>query len=225
MTSTSASLQACAIASQPLISASVSCGMTKVSALMLGVLLPLQRGNFLVVLASMMETMRPMFDGFRRGDLLLQPSFVDLSVLFPHLILTAVVSEGGLVHHGDALFHRAHGLAHAAAAAGLHVGIIQMLGGDIEAGIGTLQPAQGALDAFIEIDHRPHRARRVLLKVRIALWLITAFLTSEAFAHRDAFHHDGFLHLPVLGLFIVFNRRRIPFMWEHAAGDGALEGL
>src|ERR671914_2305113 len=97
MTSTSASLQACAIASQPLISASVSCGMTNVSALMLGVLLLLQRGNFLIILASMMEAMATMFDRFRRCDLLLQPPLVTRRVLFPHLVLTGVVSKGGFV--------------------------------------------------------------------------------------------------------------------------------
>src|SRR5512132_911563 len=103
MTSTSASLQACAIASQPLISASVSCGITNVSALMLGVLLLLQRCDFVGVLAAMMEAMSTMFSRFRRSDLLLQPSLVDLGILFPHLILTGVVGEGGFVDHGDAI--------------------------------------------------------------------------------------------------------------------------
>src|SRR5919108_6113849 len=112
MTSTSASLQACAIASQPLISASVSCGMTNVSALMLGVLLLLQRCDFVGVLAPMMEAMSTMLGRVRRGDLLLHPALVDLRVLFPHLVLTGVVGEGGFVDHGDAMFHRAHGLAH-----------------------------------------------------------------------------------------------------------------
>jgi hypothetical protein len=38
---------------------------------MLGALLLLQRCDFLVVLASVMEAMGTMFDRFRRGDLLL----------------------------------------------------------------------------------------------------------------------------------------------------------
>src|SRR5262245_12631424 len=176
MTSTSASLQACAIASQPLISASVSCGITNVSALMLGVLLLLQRCDFVGILAAVMEAMPTMFDRFGCSNLLLQPPLVCRCVLFPHLILTAVVGKGGFGDHGDTIGHRAHGLAHATAAAGLHVGIIQMFRRDIEAGVRALQPAQGTLHTLVEIDDWPHRPRRVLLKERIALWLIPAFL-------------------------------------------------
>src|SRR6266511_3483993 len=149
MTSTSANLHACAIASQPLISASVSCGTTNVSALILCLLLPLQRRDLLVVLASMVEAMGAMFALFSRGDLLLQPAAVGLGILLPHLVLTGVVGKRRFVDHGDAVLHRADGLTHATPAAGLHVGIIQMFRGYIEAGIGALQPTQGALDAGV----------------------------------------------------------------------------
>src|SRR5919108_2029610 len=162
MTSTSANLHACAIASQPLISASVSCGTTNVSALILHLLLPLQRRDLLVVLASMVEAMAAMCALLPRSDLLLQPPSIGLCILLPHLVLTGVVGERRLIDHGDAVLHRADGFAHATPAARLHIGIIQVLSGHIEAGIGALEPTQGAFDAGVEIDHRPHRPRRVL---------------------------------------------------------------
>src|SRR5262249_22826175 len=198
MTSTSANLHACAIASQPLISASVSCGTTNVSALILRLLLPLQRRDLLVVLTPMVEAMGAMFAPLSRSDLLLQPPSIDLCILLPHLVLTGVIGERCLIDHGDAVLHWADGLAHATPTARLPVGIIQVLRGHIEAGIRALKPTQGALDACIEIDHRPHRPRRVLLEVGVTLGLEAAFLAVKALTDRDGFHHDTFLHLPVL---------------------------
>src|SRR5262245_20835714 len=62
------------------------------------------------------------------ADLLAQPGLILLLVLAPHLPLTRVVLEHRLVHHRDAVLDRAHRLAHAAAAARLHVGVVGVVG-------------------------------------------------------------------------------------------------
>jgi hypothetical protein len=100
-----------------------------------------------------------------------------------------------------------------------------MFGCDVETGIGALQPAQGTLDAFIEIDHRPHRPRGVFLEVLIAFRLIAAFLASEPLAYSDPLDHDGVLHFPILRLLKILDWRRIPLIWSYAAGYRSIKGL
>src|SRR6185503_19330884 len=90
-------------------------------------------------------------------------------VFAPYLPLAVVVGEDRLVDHGDAVFHRAHRLAHTAAAARLHVGVEGGVGHHVEAGVGARDPAEVALHAGIEVDDRAHGAGRVLLEVRVAL--------------------------------------------------------
>src|ERR671922_1247962 len=151
------------MASHPLIRASVSCGTTNVSALILRLLLPPRGCDLLLVLPPIAEAMRALLLRLFLGDLLLQPGAIALGVLHPHLVLTGIVGERRLVDHRDTLLDGAYGLAHTAAAAGRHIGVVQVLRGDVEAGVGALQPTQSALHAFVEIDHRTHRAGRVLL--------------------------------------------------------------
>src|SRR4029453_17372432 len=90
------------------------------------------------------------------ADLLGEPDLVGILVLAPHLPLALVVVEGGLVHHRDAVLHGAHGLAHPASAARLHVRVVQALRRHVEAAVRALNPAERALDAGVEVHHRPH---------------------------------------------------------------------
>src|SRR5438270_504377 len=97
------------------------------------------------------------------GDLLLHPLLVPVVVLPPGVPLPRVVRERRLVDHGDALGLGADRLAHPAAAAGLHVRVVQAVGRHVEDGVRTGQPAQRALDALVEVHHGPHGAGRPLL--------------------------------------------------------------
>src|SRR5262249_61174858 len=81
------------------------------------------------------------------ADLLGHPGLVLLLVLAPHLPLTRVVLEHRLVDHRDAVLDRADRLAHAAAAARLHVGVVRAVGHHVEARVGALDPAERALHA------------------------------------------------------------------------------
>src|SRR3954470_24916926 len=112
-------------------------------------------GNFLFVMAAMLEPVgafRPVLDPRGEGGL------VGGRVLAPRLPLARVVLEPGLVDHGHAALLGAHRLAYPAAAAGLQVGVVEAVRRHVEAAVRTLQPAERALDALLEIDHRPHRA-------------------------------------------------------------------
>ena len=90
-----------------------------------------------------------------------------VSLSFRHLPLAGVVVEGGLVHHRDAVLHWADRLADAAAAAGFHVGVVEALWGDVEAGVRALEPAESALHARVEVDDRPHGAGENFLKTAL----------------------------------------------------------
>ena len=107
--------------------------------------------ELLLVLAAEAEAVRAR----RRllvADLVDQPRLVHGLVLAPHLPLARVVGEDRLVDHGDAVLHRAHRLAHAAAAARLHVGVEGGVGHHVEAGVGARDPAEVALHAGVEVD-------------------------------------------------------------------------
>src|SRR5438105_728958 len=56
-----------------------------------------------------------------------------------------------------------------AVSSGLRVGVIQTFRRHVEARIRAMQPAQRALDAGIEINHRAHGARGELFECRIAI--------------------------------------------------------
>src|SRR5262247_4263448 len=153
--------------------------------------------ELLLVLAAEAEPVRA--DGrLLVADLLGHPGLVLLLVLAPHLPLARVVLEHRLVDHRDALLDRANRLADAAAAARLHVGVVGAVGHDIEAGIGALDPAEGALHARVEVDDGAHRPRRELLEVWVALRDVplARFL---GLAHRDRRDRDALAHLPPLG--------------------------
>src|SRR4029453_5361950 len=136
--------------------------------------------------------------GLLVADLLCHPGRVLVLVLAPHLPLARVVVEHRLVDHGDALLDRADRLAHAAAAARLHVGVVGAVGHDIEAGVGALDPAESALHARVEVDDRAHRPCGELLEVWVALRDVplARFL---GLAHRDRRNRDALAHLPPLG--------------------------
>src|SRR5437868_4577847 len=132
MTSTSASWQATAIASLPVISAVFSrpffsstagANVAMTSLLLLSFLGDLQHlaDLFLVLplVAEAMRAFRPLF------DLLVQPGQVTGGVFAPHLPLAAVVLEFGFGDHGHALVDWAHRFADAAAATGFHVGVVE----------------------------------------------------------------------------------------------------
>src|ERR1700732_565293 len=72
-------------------------------------------------------------------DLTLQPGLVTGLVFPPRFPLAVVIGEGDFVDHRHAVLDRANRLAHSAAAAGFHVGVIESFGSDVEAGIRALQ--------------------------------------------------------------------------------------
>src|SRR5437016_4519804 len=167
-------------------------------------------GKFLLVLAAEAEAVRP----FRAIlDPLGEVRFVGGLVGAPRLPLTGVVGELRLVHHGDAGRDRADGLADAAAAASLEVCVIEPLGGDVEDAVRTLQPAERALDALVEVDHRPHGARRPLLERWVAPRTPAALLAGDGILHLaaegdsgdgDSLAHLGpFWHLELVGFLRV----------------------
>src|SRR5439155_6044831 len=153
--------------------------------------------KLLLVLAAEAEAVRA-HRGVLVADLLRHPGLVPLLVVPPHLPLARVVVEHRLVDHRDALFHRADRLAHAAAAARLHVGVVGAIGHDVEAGVGALDPAERALHARVEVDDGPHRPRRELLEVRVALRDVS-LARLLGLAHGDRGDCHAFPHLPPLG--------------------------
>src|SRR5215831_19070754 len=127
-------------------------------------------------------------------DLVAEPGLVSRLVLGPHLPLPRVVVEGVLAHHGDAVLGGAHRLAHPAAAARLHAGVVEAVGGHVEAGVRALDPAERALHALVEVDDGPHGARRVLLEVRIALRHVP-LAAFHGLAHGNGGDGDALAHL------------------------------
>src|SRR5713101_6479876 len=83
--------------------------------------------DLLIVLPAEAEAVRAR-DVLLRVDLVGHPGLVRALVLAPHLPLAGVVLEGRLADHGDAVLGGTDGLADPAAAAGLHVGVIETLG-------------------------------------------------------------------------------------------------
>src|SRR6185312_182556 len=136
-------------------------------------------------------------------DLVLQPNRIACFVFSPVLPLAAVIFEFGFVHHGDAFLHRANGFAHPAAAAGFHVGVVEVLRRHIEDRIRAAQPAQRAFDASIEIDYRPHGAGGELLEGGIAVRTpATSRMADRVLnppAGLDAWNGDAFTHLVPFG--------------------------
>src|SRR5216684_8321142 len=145
-------------------------------------------GNFRLVLAADVEAVRAVraiLDPVR------QRAQVGGPVLAPRLPLAGVVLELRLVHHGDAVLLRADGLAHAAAAAGFQIRVVEAVGRDVEAGVRTLQPAQSTLDTLLEVDHRPHGARRPLLEGLVAAGAPAADVAVHRVGHRTADRNGG----------------------------------
>src|SRR5207248_11256640 len=85
----------------------------------------------------------------------LYPLNVFFGILFPVFPRTRVVLKLQLIHHHDALFHRANLSAFAAADAILVLDVVVAVRGRIEAFVRALDPAEGALGAEIEPDRRP----------------------------------------------------------------------
>src|SRR5713101_4783983 len=152
----------------------------------------------LIVLPAEAEAVRAR-DVLLRVDLVGHPRLVRALVLAPHLPLAGVVLEGRLADHRDTFLRGADRLAHAAAAARFHVGVVQAVGRHVEAGVGALDPAERALDALVEVDDRAHGARRVFLEVRVALRDV-ALAALHGLAHRDGRNGHAFAHLPPLRL-------------------------
>src|SRR5882724_6906555 len=153
--------------------------------------------ELLLVLAAEAEAVRA-HGGVLVADLLLHPGLVPLLVVPPHFPLARVVVEHRLVDHRDALFHRADRLAHAAAAARLHVAVVTASGHDVEAGVGALDPAERALHTRVEVDDGTHRPRGELFEVRVALRDVPlARLLRLADGDRGDRH--ALPHLPPLG--------------------------
>src|SRR5216683_2358720 len=101
-------------------------------------------GNLLFVLTAEPESMRALR---AVGDGRLQPALVLFRLLLPLQPLTGVVGELRLVHHGDAIGNGTDCLANSAATAGLHVGVVETVRGDVEARVRALQPTERAFDA------------------------------------------------------------------------------
>src|SRR4030095_12803179 len=81
----------------------------------------------------------------RLAFFLFDPSDVLLGIFLPMLPRAVVVLELQLIHHHDALFDGTHFGAFAAADAILVLDVVEAVRGRIEAFVGTLDPAKGAL--------------------------------------------------------------------------------
>src|SRR5713101_1297882 len=151
--------------------------------------------DLLFILPTITEAVGPL--GMRL-DLFGKPGLVALFVVPPRFPLAGVVAELGLIHHSDALFHWAYRFADTAAATGLHVCVIQTLRSYVEAGVRTVQPAQSALDASVEVHHRPHGSGAELLEGRVAVGLKSAVDVGHRIFHvpsgRNAGNGDAFAH-------------------------------
>src|SRR6266540_430653 len=145
--SQSASRIAWAIASHPVISSSCSSsfssGLTAETAILL----------------------HPLGD---REAVLLEQLPVPIRVRLRHLVQAVVVVELQLVDHLDTVLDWADLLTDRAADACLVDHLIGPVRRDLEALVGAVQPAQGALDALVEVNQRAPRARGPLLVDRIA---------------------------------------------------------
>src|SRR5947207_4561094 len=124
--------------------------------------------ELLLILAAEAEAVRA-HGGLLVADLVAKPGRVSGLVFPPHLPLARVVFEDRFVDHRDAVLDRADRLADAAAAAGLHVRVVGAVRHDVKAGVRTLDPAERALHAGVEVDDRAHGAGGELLEIRVAL--------------------------------------------------------
>src|SRR2546426_4258426 len=184
MTSPSARRMASAMASQPVTSASTSICEDTAS------------WTFSTVVAMSIASRRGRLvraDGREAGHLG-EPLPVLVRLLLVQHELVLVVGELQLVDHHDAVLHRAHLRADPAADAGLVDHLVVTRGRDLEALVGTVQPAHRALDACIEIHHRAEGARRVLLVEGVALAGLPR-LDDDALAHLGP---AGLLELQLL---------------------------
>src|SRR5881396_3725413 len=120
--------------------------------------------ELLLILAAEAEAVRA-----HGGLLVAKPGRVSGLVFPPHLPLARVVFEDRFVDHRDAVLDRADRLADAAAAAGLHVRVVGAVRHDVKARVRTLDPAERALHAGVEVDDRAHGAGGELLEIRVAL--------------------------------------------------------
>src|SRR5712692_6074065 len=179
--------------------------------------------DLLLVLPAEAEAMRP-HHVLLGGDLVPHPGHVGRLVAPPHLPLAGIVLERVLPDHGDALLGRADGLADAAAAAGLHVGVVEPVWRDVEARVRALEPAERALHALVEVDDRAHRARGELLEIRVALGDI-ALAAFHGLTDGDGGNADALAHLPPLRLLEGERRLRIALDDLDRAALQSLEGL
>src|SRR5690348_15195881 len=154
----------------------------------LSLLSDLERRLFLI-LAAIAETMRALAMAL---DLALQPNLVAFLVFSPVFPLAAVVTEFRFVDHRYAFLHRAHGFAHATAAAGFHVGVVQVLGRHVENRIRAAEPAQRALDAGVKVDHRPHGPSGEFLEGGVAVRTPSAVGGTHRVLHGTAGLHAGY---------------------------------
>src|SRR5262247_625035 len=86
---------------------------------------------------------------------LFDPRDVLFGIFLPMLPWAVVILKLELIHHHDALFHRADLGAFAATNAVLVFDVVVAVAGRIEAFIRALNPAKRALSAEIEPDRRP----------------------------------------------------------------------
>src|SRR5216683_8100148 len=165
--------------------------------------------DLLFILPTITEAVGPL--GMRL-DLFGKPGLVALFVVPPRFPLAGVVAELGLIHHSDALFHRAYRFADAATATGLHVCVVQTLRSYVEAGVRTMQPAQSALDASVEVHHWPHGSGAELLEG----WVTVGLKSTVDVGHRifhipssgNAGNGDAFAHfVPLRQIKFVRNFR------------------
>src|SRR6266566_5531105 len=119
----------------------------------------------------------------RDAALGLEPLVVAVVVFLPELPLVLVVLEPELIDHDDAVLHRAHLRADAAADARLVDDLVMAFGRDLEALVGAVEPAHRALDARVEVHDRAQCPRRVFLVLRIPLARL-ARVDNDARAHR-----------------------------------------
>src|SRR4029077_7810611 len=83
-------------------------------------------GDLLFILTAISESVRT----YRVVlDRILQPRDIAVLVFAPHFPLAGIIAEADFVNHSDTIGHWADCFAYAAAAAGVHVGVVEALGG------------------------------------------------------------------------------------------------
>jgi len=181
-----------------------------------------------LILTAITKTVAALLDRFGLLDFLFQRFEIGVFVFLKGHPLALVIVEFGLVHHGDAMLHRANFLANAATTAHLEIGIVRTVRGDIERSIRAVEPAKSALGASSEVNDGPQSARRILLEEFVASWAEAAKFLGDGVgigaALRLALDGNAGAHVAPTGEVELEEFFRIALAGFHIDGGEAVEG-